>query len=115
VFTLEQRDLRRFATQVSQLSYFRLVCKYSCRYYALAAASALVTYLQNNLNIYNAKASINVSYQESEGYAIIGAYQTVSPVNTQPHLQMSLPPTDWNSFLAPNRPKPPAIPHFSAF
>ncbi|XP_044253002.1 mutS protein homolog 4-like isoform X2 [Tribolium madens] len=41
------------------------------KYYALAAASALTTYLQTYLNIYYAKESINISYQESEGYAII--------------------------------------------
>ncbi|RZC37285.1 mutS protein -like 4-like [Asbolus verrucosus] len=41
------------------------------KYYALAAASALVTYLQNNLNIYYANESLNVNYQESEGYAVI--------------------------------------------
>ncbi|XP_018566348.1 uncharacterized protein LOC108907240 [Anoplophora glabripennis] len=41
------------------------------RYYALAAASALVTYVQDNLFVYYAPASIKIDYQESEGYAII--------------------------------------------
>ncbi|KAK9888019.1 hypothetical protein WA026_000303 [Henosepilachna vigintioctopunctata] len=41
------------------------------RYYALTAASALLKFLQNNLNIFYAGGSIKIDYQESEGYAII--------------------------------------------
>lgn len=42
------------------------------RYYALTAASALFKFLQNNLNVFYASGSINIEYQESEGYALIG-------------------------------------------
>lgn len=42
------------------------------RYYALAAASALITYLQNNWNIFYSTDSLHVQYQESEGHAVIG-------------------------------------------
>ncbi|KAG5871912.1 hypothetical protein JTB14_025004 [Gonioctena quinquepunctata] len=41
------------------------------RYYALAAASALLTYIQDSTFIYYAGGSIKIDYQESEGYAII--------------------------------------------
>nr|CAI5857307.1 unnamed protein product [Callosobruchus analis] len=41
------------------------------RYYAVAAASALITHIQENLFIYYAKGTIKIEYQESEGYAII--------------------------------------------
>ncbi|VEN60293.1 unnamed protein product, partial [Callosobruchus maculatus] len=49
------------------------------RYYAVAAASALITHIQENLFIYYAKGTIKIEYQESEGYAIIGAYQNFLP------------------------------------
>ncbi|CAG9812751.1 unnamed protein product [Phaedon cochleariae] len=41
------------------------------RYYALAAASALITYIQDHVFIYYAPGTIKVDYQESEGYAVI--------------------------------------------
>ncbi|XP_056640298.1 uncharacterized protein LOC130447479 [Diorhabda sublineata] len=41
------------------------------RYYALAAASALLTYVQDNFYIYYARESLKIDYQESEGYAHI--------------------------------------------
>ncbi|KAL3273960.1 hypothetical protein HHI36_015383 [Cryptolaemus montrouzieri] len=41
------------------------------KYYALTAASALLRFLQGNLNIFYASGSIRIDYQESEGYAII--------------------------------------------
>nr|CAH7744003.1 unnamed protein product [Callosobruchus chinensis]CAH7753710.1 unnamed protein product [Callosobruchus chinensis] len=45
------------------------------RYYAVAAASALITHIQENLFIYYAKGTIKIEYQESEGYAIIGRHR----------------------------------------
>ncbi|CAH1101190.1 unnamed protein product [Psylliodes chrysocephalus] len=41
------------------------------RYYALAATSALLSYIQDNLYIYYAAGTIKIDYQESEGYALI--------------------------------------------
>ncbi|XP_066248399.1 uncharacterized protein [Euwallacea similis] len=41
------------------------------RYYALAAASGLLTYLQDNLFIYYATDSIHIEYEASEGYAVV--------------------------------------------
>ncbi|XP_066140533.1 LOW QUALITY PROTEIN: uncharacterized protein [Euwallacea fornicatus] len=41
------------------------------RYYALAAASGLLTYLQENLFIYYATDSIYIEYEASEGYAVV--------------------------------------------
>ncbi|KAK4879853.1 hypothetical protein RN001_007999 [Aquatica leii] len=41
------------------------------RYYALAAAAALLSYAETNLYVIYAKESIKIEYQESEGYAII--------------------------------------------
>lgn len=44
------------------------------RYYALAAASALLTYIQDHLYIYYSAGTIKIEYQESEGHTIIGKY-----------------------------------------
>ncbi|XP_072381158.1 uncharacterized protein [Diabrotica undecimpunctata] len=41
------------------------------RYYALAAACALLSHLQDNLYVYHAAGSLKIDYQESEGYALI--------------------------------------------
>uniref|UniRef100_A0A6P7F7L9 Uncharacterized protein LOC114325556 n=1 Tax=Diabrotica virgifera virgifera TaxID=50390 RepID=A0A6P7F7L9_DIAVI len=41
------------------------------RYYALAAAYALLSHLQDNLYVYHAAGSLKIDYQESEGYALI--------------------------------------------
>lgn len=43
----------------------------------MAAVSALLTYLQDNLYIYYANRSIKLDYQASEGYAIIGTALTL--------------------------------------
>uniref|UniRef100_A0AAR5QIN8 DNA mismatch repair protein MutS connector domain-containing protein n=1 Tax=Dendroctonus ponderosae TaxID=77166 RepID=A0AAR5QIN8_DENPD len=51
---------------------FPLLIMIKNRYYALAAASGLLTYLQDNMFIYYASNSIKLEYQTSEGYAIIG-------------------------------------------
>lgn len=48
------------------------------RYYALTAASALINYIENVLNIVYAYNSLKVEYQESEGYAIIGNFYLIS-------------------------------------
>ncbi|KAH1025378.1 hypothetical protein HUJ05_010113 [Dendroctonus ponderosae] len=50
---------------------FPLLIMIKNRYYALAAASGLLTYLQDNMFIYYASNSIKLEYQTSEGYAII--------------------------------------------
>lgn len=42
------------------------------RYYALTAASALINYIENVLNVIYAFNTLKVEYQELEGYAIIG-------------------------------------------
>lgn len=42
------------------------------RYYALASASALMSYCELNLNRYFAKQSMWIEYEESDGYAMIG-------------------------------------------
>ncbi|KAJ8916137.1 hypothetical protein NQ315_004504 [Exocentrus adspersus] len=47
------------------------IARIHLRYYALAAASALITYVYDNLYVYYAAGSIKIDYQESEGYAII--------------------------------------------
>lgn len=53
--------------------YFYFYCLYFVlRYYALAATSALLSYIQDNLYIYYAAGTIKIDYQESEGYALIG-------------------------------------------
>ncbi|KAJ8975293.1 hypothetical protein NQ317_011634, partial [Molorchus minor] len=41
------------------------------RYYALAAAAGLISYVQDSLFIYYSAGSIKIDYQEPEGYAII--------------------------------------------
>ncbi|CAH1129253.1 unnamed protein product [Ceutorhynchus assimilis] len=50
---------------------FPLILMIKNRYYALAAASGLLTYLQDILYIYYSTNSIKIDYQASEGYAII--------------------------------------------
>lgn len=42
------------------------------KYYCVAAASAVLSYVESNRNVYYAKESVKVVYQESEGSMIIG-------------------------------------------
>lgn len=48
------------------------------RYYALTAASALLNYTEKVLNIFYARESLRVEYQESEGFTIIGLISQIS-------------------------------------
>lgn len=45
--------------------------KFPFRYYALAATSALFTYIQDGLSVYYNQGTIKVNYEESEGHTII--------------------------------------------
>lgn len=42
------------------------------KYYCLSAASALLMYIENVRNVYYARESVKVVYEESEGSMIIG-------------------------------------------
>lgn len=44
------------------------------KYYCLSAAAALLLYIESIRNVYYARESVKVSYEESEGSMIIGRY-----------------------------------------
>ncbi|XP_060516241.1 uncharacterized protein LOC132695793 [Cylas formicarius] len=72
--------LRRFFNSIQGLDWLQEYCIPSCyfalvavkdRYYALAAAAALITYLRETLRVGYVRHSIKLDYQASEGYTII--------------------------------------------